>query len=187
MRMRWRHVAIAQIVLLAGMVAVLASMGRSPLCMCGPIALWTGDVTGAENSQQFADAYSFVHVLMGVLLFWLLWLLWRSGSMPARLIAATALAIGWELLEKSEFVIHRYREATISAAYAGDSILNWTGDVVFCVVGFLIAWRVSWKLSALAVIGTEAVLALLVRDGMLLNIIMLVHPIAAIRRWQLGG
>ena len=92
-----------------------------------------------------------------------------------------------ELIENSEFVIHRYREATISAAYTGDSILNSTSDVLFCLVGFFIASRFSGRVSALMVVATEVVLALWIRDGLLLNVIMLLHPIEAIRRWQFGG
>jgi hypothetical protein len=184
--MRWLHVAVAHPPLLTVMAAVLLAMGRSPLCSCG-LALWSGDIWSPSASQLIADAYSFVHVLHGVLFFWLTRAIWRSASVQIRLVYVTTFAIAWELIENSEFVIHRYREATISAAYTGDSILNSTSDVLFCLVGFFIASRLSGRASALMVVATEVVLALWIRDGLLLNVIMLLHPIDAIRRWQLGG
>jgi len=84
-------------------------------------------------------------------------------------------------------VINRYREATISLDYFGDTVLNSAGDVAFCVIGFLFAWKVSGRLAALYVVASEAVLAVLIRDGLILNVLMLVHPIEAIRRWQSGA
>ncbi|RLT26978.1 MAG: DUF2585 family protein [Chloroflexi bacterium] len=92
-----------------------------------------------QNSQQFVDAYSFVHVLHGVIFFWLFRLAFRSASTPMLLVAVTACAVGWELIENSPFLIERYREATISASYAGDSVLNSISDVGFCVLGS--CWR----------------------------------------------
>jgi hypothetical protein len=37
------------------------------------------------------------------------------------------------------------------------------------------------------VVGIEAGLAFFIRDNLALNILMLIHPIAAVKRWQSGG
>ena len=92
--------------------------------------------------------------------------------------------VAWEAAENSPMVINRYREATISLGYFGDSVLNSTSDVLCCLVGFAIASRLPWKASLLAVALIDLGLALTIRDGLLLNILMLIHPIAAVRAWQ---
>jgi hypothetical protein len=40
--------------------------------------------------------------------------------------------------------------------------------------------------SIIFVIALEVFLAIWIRDGLFLNIIMLIHPIGAIRTWQAG-
>jgi hypothetical protein len=103
------------------------------------------------------------------------------------LIAVTITEAAWEAIENTDAVINRYRETTVSLGYYGDSVLNSTSDVAFCILGFLIASRISGRASALGVLALEAILLVWMRDSLLLNIIMLFAPIAAIRRWQLGG
>ena len=55
----------------------------------------------------------------------------------------------WEVIENTNYVINRYREATISLDYFGDSIANSLFDIVCCGVGFLIAYklRLWWSLA----------------------------------------
>ena len=166
---------------------VMLAMGRHVVCECGVVSLWSGDVWSNQNSQQLADAYSFTHVTHGVLFFWLLWPL--SGGVPLWVRRAIALAIesGWELFENTDFVIQRYREATVSLDYNGDSVLNSVGDVSFCLVGFWLAARLPWRYALAGVVATELVLTFWIRDSLLLNVVMLLYPIAAIKAWQLAG
>jgi hypothetical protein len=93
----------------------------------------------------------------------------------------------WEIAENSRFIIDRYREGTMALGYEGDTILNSLGDVIFCAVGFLVAVRLGVRRSVLLFAAIEVVLVLWIRDGLLLNILMLVYPIESIRLWQTGA
>ena len=55
------------------------------------------------------------------------------------------------------------------------------------MTGFLIASRIPPWVSVLLLIATEVIVAILIRDNLLLNIINLVHPIEWITKWQDGG
>jgi hypothetical protein len=52
------------------------------------------------------------------------------------------------------------------------------------LVGFLIASRLPAWVTVLLVIATELVMLALLRDNLTLNIIMLIHPVEWIGRWQ---
>jgi hypothetical protein len=81
-------------------------------------------------------------------------------------------------------VIQRYRAATISLHYYGDSVMNSMCDILSCMAGFALAYLLPPRVSIVAVIVLELTLALWIRDGLFLNIVMMIHPIAAIRAWQ---
>ncbi|RLT26977.1 MAG: DUF2585 family protein [Chloroflexi bacterium] len=51
----------------------------------------------------------------------------------------------------------------------------------------MLAARLPWHASVVGVVATEVALALTVHDGLFLNIVMLLHPIEAVGRWQIGG
>ena len=55
------------------------------------------------------------------------------------------------------------------------------------ITGFLIASRLPAWVSVVLLIATEVIVAILIRDNLLLNIINLIHPIAWITKWQDGG
>ena len=162
-------------------------MGRSPLGPDGKFGLWDGDIWSSENSQRFADPYSFSHLVHGILFYALLWLAARRLPVRYRLLIALVLEAGWEILENSPLIINRYREATIALGYTGDSVLNSLSDILMMTIGFLFAFRARPWVSVAAVIVMEVGCALWVRDNLTLNIIMLVHPIDAIKAWQMAG
>jgi len=170
---------------MATAAVTLLALGRTPWCRCGSIKLWTVDAWGPENSQQLFDPYSFTHVTHGVLLYAIL--RWLAGGLPpgARGVLAVVLESGWEVLENTDFVINRYRAETMALGYYGDSVLNSMGDILACVVGVMIAAKLPVRITVALVIVMEVVLAVWIRDSLLLNIIMLVHPLQAVKTWQL--
>ena len=67
----------------------------------------------------------------------------------------------WEILENTNAVIDRYREATAALGYHGDTVVNSLGDMLCCAVGLLIARKLGWLRSLPIFIATEMVLAVL--------------------------
>lgn len=102
-----------------------------------------------------------------------------------RLCLAIAFAALWELLENTNFIINRYREATAALGYTGDTVFNSLGDILCCGLGFMIARSFGWRRSVRLFVVTEIVLLVWIRDGLTLNVIMLIHPIQALRIWQM--
>lgn len=181
-----RHVAVATATL-AATGGLLWQQGRVLWCKCGAWTPWSGEIWSSHNSQHLADPYSFTHVLHGFAFFGLLSLTKRWLSLPTRLVVAVVIESGWELLENSEMVIQKYREATISLDYFGDSVANSLSDVVMCAIGFLITSRMRPAVAVALFIVIELVLAAWIRDGLLLNLLMLIHPVEAVKQWQMAG
>ena len=179
------------IVAFAGVLAVTSGvelwMGRSLFGPDGRPGLWESNIWSSENSQRFADPYSFSHIVHGILYYAGLWVVARRWPVRHRLLIALALEAGWEILENSPLIINRYREATISLGYMGDSVFNSLSDILMMTLGFLFAFRVPAKVSVAAVVVMEIGCALWVRDNLTLNVIMLVHPFEAIKHWQMAG
>jgi len=163
---------------------VLLAMGREPICTCGTIKLWHGVVQSSENSQHVFDWYSFTHVLHGLWLYFFGWFFLRRWPVVARFVLAVALEAGWEIIENTNFVIDRYRAATVSFDYYGDSIVNSLGDAVAMMAGFALARVLPVWASIAAVVAIEIGLIFLIRDNLFLNILMLIYPVETIRAWQ---
>ena len=181
----WVYV-LAIVAVLVVVAEVELAMGREPICTCGFVSLWHGAVD-SQNSQQVSDWYTLTHVEHGLGFYALLFLLARRLPMPLRLLLAVGLEGAWEIVENSPFIIDRYRTATVSLDYYGDSVVNSVADVVAMMGGFWMARRLPvWGTVAFIVV-VELLLALTIRDNLALNILMLIHPIDAIKQWQLGA
>lgn len=182
----WRASAIALLIVAAAGV-VLYAFGRPPICTCGTIDLWHGDVFSAENSQHLTDWYSPSHVLHGLVFYLALHLVAPNAGVGPRLVAATLAEAAWEVLENTDMMIDRYRETTIALGYYGDSIINSVSDITMMALGFLIAARAPVWFSVLLFLAAELVVGLMIRDGLILNVVMLVWPFESILTWQAGG
>ena len=60
-------------------------------------------------------------------------------------------------------------------------------DIGWMLLGFLIASRVPFWVSAVLAVGFELMTLAIIRDNLTLNVLMLVWPVDAIRVWQAGG
>ena len=180
------HITLGVMALLIAMSAILFIMGREPICTCGYIKLWHGIVISSENSQHIFDWYTFTHIAHGLILYAIISFVRPKLSIGKKILIALAFESAWEILENTDMVINRYRAATISLDYYGDSMVNSLGDAAAMLAGFWFAAKQYIWLSILLFIIIEAALGIIIRDNLTLNIIMLINPLDAIKIWQSG-
>ncbi|WP_246200666.1 DUF2585 domain-containing protein [Shinella kummerowiae] len=170
----------------AATAIILYTMGQPLICKCGYVKLWHGVVISSENSQHLSDWYTPSHIIHGILFFGFFTLILRKASINVRLVLSLILECAWEILENTDMIINRYRESTISLDYFGDSVINSSADILAMVVGFFLAARLPVWTSVALIVIFEATTTYLIRDGLALNILMLVWPLEAVKAWQ-GG
>ncbi|MEO9461285.1 MAG: DUF2585 family protein [Marinomonas sp.] len=174
-------------------VVILLAMGRPPICTCGTVELWYGDINSAGNSQHISDWYTPSHIIHGMIFYALAWALfskWKLGGLSAAkwgLPLAVFLEAAWEVLENTPMVIERFRSVTANWGYSGDSVLNSFADIGWMSLGFYLALKLPVKVTVALAIIAEIVAAYVVRDNLTLNVIMLLFPIDAIADWQAAG
>lgn len=179
----WPWLGVALVLPLSAVL--LHWQGRSWWCGCGRF-VWTGNAWGALTSQTLFDPYSFTHLLHGLMFCGLLTLLVRGLPGSWRFCLAIAAEAVWELIENTDAVIQHYRSATAALGYQGDTVMNSLGDILACGIGFMIARKLGWVRSIVLFLMVEAALLIWIRDSLVLEIMMLIRPINAIRAWQMG-
>ena len=175
---------LAALLLTLAMAVIIALMGRNLICDCGTIRLFVADNSSPQVSQQIADWYTPSHIIHGFLFFAVLAWLAPRLSFGWKLALSILVEAGWELVENSPWIVNRYRTETNSSDYTGDTVLNSVCDLIAMAGGFWLAARLPVWLSVAIVLGFEALTMWLIRDGLALNVLMLLWPVPAIRDWQ---
>jgi len=168
------------------MVILLCIQGRLWWCKLGDYAIYIHDAwNSGHTSQHSFDPYTFTHILHGVMFFWLASVIFSRLTVNWQFLIAVSAEAAWEVFENSNFIIEKYRKNTASVDYFGDSILNSMGDVLACAAGFWIAVKLGWRRSLVFFFLVELALLLWIRDSLLLNVVMLIYPLEAIKEWQM--
>jgi hypothetical protein len=176
--------ATAAVLIVVATAAMLYLMGRPPVCTCGDIDLWVGEVNSSRTSQMLSDWYSPSHIVHGFLFYGALSLVARKWPVERRFLGALVVEVAWEIIENTPLIINRYREATAALGYTGDSVLNSVSDIAMMGLGFLLARRLPVWVSVVIVLVLELVPLLVIRDNLTLNVWMLLAPNESIKAWQ---
>jgi hypothetical protein len=177
---------ILVILIIISTVIVLRISGRSWLAPDGSLQIWYGEANGPQTSQHLLDPYSFTHFLHGFIFCWILMYFKPGLSIIWGLLCAVAFESVWEITENSQAVIEYYRQATFALGYYGDSIINSLSDILICSVGFITTRKLPLKASLILFLIIEIILLIWIRDSLMVNIIMLIYPIDALKSWQLS-
>lgn len=168
----------------AVVVATELWLGQPWWCSCGSWKVASWDIWSSHNSQHLFDPYSFSHFLHGVIFCLVFRGLLKRSSTSMLFIWAMCLEGLWEIAENTPWIINRYREATISLDYFGDSIANSLVDLCCCALGFLLSERIPRLVAVTMIVVIELSMVFWIRDSLFLNILMLIYPVDAIREWQ---
>jgi hypothetical protein len=175
------------IVVAAAMALLLYLQGRIMWCRLGDYSIYVKEAwNSSHTSQHVFDPYTFTHVLHGVAFFWIAGLIFSKLSVQWRFFIAITAEAAWEVFENSNYIIEKYRENTASLDYFGDSVANSIGDLAACAIGFAIAAKLGQWRSLAFFVFIELILMFWIRDGLLLNILMLLYPLDGIKQWQMA-
>jgi hypothetical protein len=148
----------------------------------GYVSLWG---TGSENSQQIADWYSLAHFLHGVIIALIFRMFFPKVPLRYAFLAGIVTAVLWEVIEHTEYVLNRFRTETISLGYFGDAVINSMCDAIIMSIGLYTATRLRTYQIFILIFVFELLALIFSHDSLILSTIMLIHPIPAIKAWQL--
>ena len=102
-----------------------------------PPKLISYTLDGGDTSQQIFDIYSFSHITHGILFFFIL----RSLHIQPLMGLCITIIVEtlWEIIENTDYIINTYRKTY--KLYEGDSVVNMIGDVIFTIIGYILAYR----------------------------------------------
>ncbi len=176
------HIAAA---LGAGLTAItLWAWGQPLVSASGESRFWVNSVWSSENSQQIADWYSLSHFTHGLLVVLIAAPFRAFISWPVLYAVAILTGTGWEIVEHTDWVLNRFREATLYQGYLGDTVLNAVCDYGFMLSGFALASAVTWRWVLVLVLVLELTASFMARDSLTLTTISVVYPIEALAEWQ---
>ena len=162
--------------------ATLHFMGRIAWCKCG-FGLWTSHAWSSETSQMFADPYSATHVVHGILFYAVLHFLAPRASLRCGLWRRYCGSCLGDLRE------YALRDRSLSyrdgiARLHGRQCAQFDRRRAVCYFGVLASRTLALEASLAIVVGLELLLLVTVRDNLTLNLLMILYPIEAIKRWQ---
>lgn len=178
----WLYAAAIAAAALIGVV--LYAWGQPLICTCGYVTFWVGSVFSSGNSQHIADWYTLSHIVHGMLIVLIARAILPRAGMAIPLAAAIVTGAAWEIVEHTDWVLDRFRAATLYQGYLGDSVLNAVADYIWMLGGFFLAssLRTLWVIIAIAVLELTA--GLVARDNLTLTTITVFFNIDAIEDWQ---
>lgn len=168
---------------------MLRLQGRPFLSESGFVRIWWGDIDSPENSQHVTDWYTFTHMLHGLIFFYLTYplLIWVHFTVNYNFVIALVTEVVWEIVENTKCVIGRYRRTEGSTEYGGDSVLNSVFDTIAMSAGFWLAWIIPWYATVGLAVVEEVVLAIVIRDNLVLNMVQIVFRVKCVSDCQERG
>ena len=161
--------------LFAALVVWLRIVDRPWICPCGFVELWQGELSPAQNSQQFSHWYPALHVIFGMALFGFVDRMAPRWPLAKRAVLAVASSGAWEAMENTPALIAMFSHSPDAPDYFGDSILNATGDTIFVMAGFFLAARLPAWATVLLAIGLDLVVEVAIGDGFVLGTLRLLR------------
>jgi hypothetical protein len=172
--------------LVATQGTLLYFFGQPLICACGYISVYVYDIMSEQMSQQLFDWYSFSHIIHGFIFYLLLWTLFPKMSVWWRFAIAVGIEGMWEIAENTPWVINAYRQQALAKGYVGDSVINSLMDNVSMMFGFILAWKLPWRVIVLIAIVFEVGVAYFIHDNLTLNILGFIHHFDFIDKWQMS-
>lgn len=179
---RWLFVAALIGAILVGVT--LFAWGQPLICTCGYVQFWVGSVFSSGNSQHIADWYTLSHIVHGMLVVLAGRLIAPNWSFRTLFAIAIVTGVAWEIVEHTDWVLNKFRIATLYQGYFGDSVLNAVFDYLWMLAGFFLATALSTAWIAIVILCLEVTAAVVARDCLSLTALMVIYPLDAVDEWQ---